>query len=66
MRQEAGKAIQGKVQEVRGYVGRLHKAEAAAKDTLKMYAEIGCSVPFVHPLAENLWFAGSTLVVVDR
>merc|ERR1712060_683723 len=37
MRQEAGKAIQGKVQEVRGYVGRLPKAEAAAKDTLKMF-----------------------------
>ena len=44
MRQDAGKAIQAKVKEVRGYVGQLHKAEAAAKDTLKMYAVRGCSV----------------------
>ena len=44
MRQEAGKALQAKVKEVRGYVGQLHKAEAAAKDTLKLYEVSGCSV----------------------
>ena len=47
LRQKVGSATVAKVQDVQVYIQRLQKAEAAAKDTLKMY------LPASHGFADH-------------
>ena len=66
LRQKVGSATVAKAQDVQVYIQRLQKADAAAKDTLKMY------LPVSHGFAdhdETIWcvnfLEGSTPIVCE-